>query len=784
MAKRRQGRAKKWAIRIAIIVVLYTVLGFIVLPAIIKSQMLKRLPALTHRRVAIQEVKLNPYALSFTLRGLSLTETNGDEFISLGELYVNFESISLLKRGFVFKEISVKKPSANIVRLLDGSFNFANLLTNAAPAGATPKASQQLPLVMIDELKVEDGQLSFTDLDRKKAFHRQLGPINVNLTKFTTRPKEGSPYSVVVSTEDGRTFAWSGDVTLTPLHSAGTFKLAGFQITRYAPYIEDAVPIQILSGQVDLQTDYRFDVTGEEAIVAVSNVTLDVTNLLVETAQPKPARAVVDQLHLSISGVTLDTAAKSLDVAEVRLVDLKTGVTLLPGAATTSTVAEAVTPVPPQPKPAATQTNNFQIRIGEVALDNASFRFTDESVEPHVESTIAEFSGSVKGLTSDLDTVATVDFKGKVNNYAPFSISGKINPLASDLFVDLAISLKDDALLPGSPYAARYVGYPLEKGSLSLDLHYYVTRRELKAENKVRVDQLQLGEPSGSPDAIKLPVKLGIALLQDRHGVIALDVPLHGHIDDPKFRLAPLIMQVFMNVITKAITKPFALLGSVFGGGEDLDHIAFDLGKADFTAGEVSKLDTLATALYERPALKLGITGSIDPVKDREVLAKLKLERKLGELRVKELQAAGQKVTSVDSVRLAPEDRERLVKLAYAEAMGLVSSKATATGASTVLAHLATKQNFEPLRKNKSADQSKDMTPKGPVGPADMEVKLLELTEITSDDFKKLMDERAIAVQSYLLQSGKVTPERLTTVAPKTVDASFQGSNRVNLTLQ
>src|ERR1035441_3552746 len=157
MVKRRQGRAKGWGIGLGIALVLYTVIGFFVLPAIIKSQMLKRLPALTHRRVAIQEVKLNPYALSFTLRGLSLTETNGDEFVSLGELYVNFESISLLKRGFVFKEISVKKPSANIVRLLNGTFNFANLLTNAAPAGASPKPNRQLPLVMIEELKVENG---------------------------------------------------------------------------------------------------------------------------------------------------------------------------------------------------------------------------------------------------------------------------------------------------------------------------------------------------------------------------------------------------------------------------------------------------------------------------------------------------------------------------------------------------------------------------------------------------------------------------------------------------
>jgi hypothetical protein len=125
-----------------------------------------------------------------------------------------------------------------------------------------------------------------------------------------------------------------------------------------------------------------------------------------------------------------------------------------------------------------------------------------------------------------------------------------------------------------------------------------------------------------------------------------------------------------------------------------------------------------------------------------------------------------------------------LIKLAYAEAMGLVSSKASAAGASTVLAHLTTKQNFEALHKTKGADQSKDATTEAPVSPADMETKLLELTEITPDDYKKLMDARAAAVQSYLLQSGKVASERLTIVAPKTVDTSFQGSNRANLTLQ
>ncbi len=702
-------------------------------------------------------------------------------------MYINFEAISsLLKRGFVFSDIHVTKPSANIVRLTDGTFNFSNLLatTNAAPAEsktATPSSGkQQLPLVMIKSLKVEDGRFSFTDLDRKKPFERRFGPINVTLTDFTTRPKSGSPYSVVVSTQDGETFAWSGDVSIAPLYSGGTFKLTGLHVDKYAAYAEDVLPIHVDGGRVDLQTDYQVAVTGEEASATVSNLTVDLAGVQVSTTQPRPALAKLDKLHLSVEGVSLDTAAKRLEVARIQLTDLTTGVTLLPGAAATQTVTQVASKPAIEPKPAAAQTNAFQIKIDEVALQNASFHFTDESIEPHVESTIEQFSGSVKGLTSDMNTVAVVNFAGKVNKYAPFSIKGKINPLASDLFVDVAILLQNDSLMPASSYASKYVGFPHEGGALSLDLRYYVTRRELKAENKVRVDQLHLGEASNSPDAIRLPVKLGIALLQDRHGVIALNVPVNGRLDDPKFKLGPVIMQVFMNIITKAITKPFAMLGSMFGGGEDLDHINFEVGRADFTEGELSKLDTLSTALYERPALKLGIAGSIDPVKDREALARLKLEHQLGEMRVKELQAAGQKVTSIDAVRLTPEDRNRLMKLAYAEAIGLVSSKATASREQTVLAHLQTHTNFEPLHPTKSAEQAKG----GVVSVADMEAKLIEVAQITPEDYAKLMNDRAAAVQSYLLQSGKVEADRISVVAPKTVTASYQGSNRVDLTLQ
>ena len=227
-------------------------------------------------------------------------------------------------------------------------------------------------------------------------------------------------------------------------------------------------------------------------------------------------------------------------------------------------------------------------------------------------------------------------------------------------------------------------------------------------------------------------------MLQDRHGVISLDVPVTGRLDDPKFKLGPIILQVFMNILTKAATKPFALLGSMFGGGEDLDFIAFELGRADFATGELNKLDTLATALEDRPALHLGINGSVDPVKDREALARIKIEQNLKQARLQELAAAGQKVASIENVLLEPPDRERLLKLAYAEAAGLVSARASGSRKETVLAHLEAHQNFRPLHPaaKPTAFPVKRSLQRAALTVADMEKFLIEKTEVTPAEFR------------------------------------------------
>ena len=175
-----------------------------------------------------------------------------------------------------------------------------------------------------------------------------------------------------------------------------------------------------------------------------------------------------------------------------------------------------------------------------------------------------------------------------------------------------------------------------------MGLHYDINQKQLKAENKFLIDHFTLGPRNDSTNATHLPVKLAVALLKDRNGQINLDIPLSGQTDDPKFTIAPLVFKVIVNLIEKAATSPFSLLGALVGGGEELSFVEFEPGRADIPDAEAQKLEKLVKALYERPALNLEIAGSFDREKDRAALAHVKLEQQLKVLRLKELADAGQ----------------------------------------------------------------------------------------------------------------------------------------------
>jgi hypothetical protein len=792
----KRARLARWTTGFGIALLVYALVGFFLLPGIIQRQMLKRLPAITQRAVAVQQVRVNPFALLLTIRGFSLKEPNGDVFCSFEEMRANLRLVSIFQRAFVFQEIRFKKPFGNLIFQKDGDRNFSNLW-NASPTEATLETWQpKSPRVVVKRLSIEEGTLFFDDLNRKSRL--KFSQIALTLERHSNQTNAPISTTLSMICNGMGKIALQGTVLPSARSADVQVQVTDLDLRAIQPYVAEIWKLEITGGALTAKGRVLVAATGHRAPLVQFSGDLGVARFTSVDAGASEEFLKLDSLMLS--GLDLRYQPHGLDVVAVNLVGLRGNMIIRPDKTSNwkgmlknaEKLHELIVKL---------QLDKlFPFQIGMVSFENGSFGFADRSIEPNVVAEIQEVAGSVTGLSSTTQAIASVDLQGKVDDHSTLAVTGTINPLADDLKIDLALSLKNGGMTPASPYATKYVGYPIQRGVLSIEAHYAINQRALKAENKISMQQLRLGAKSNSPDATQLRIKLAIALLQDRDGVLTLDLPVSGNLDDPQFRLNPIITQIFVNLITKAVSNPFALLGSLLGETEGLSYIAFEPGRSEFTQGEAKKVDTLATALHERPSLELQIVGSVDPVKDREALARFKLEQQLTLHSIKELTAGGNAPASIEAFQLAPTDHERLVMLAYGEATGTFVAKVAALRVAQIplskeqtdWEQMSTKDNamfpilyrVTPLlvvkagQLNPTEKYSNDLTLAG------MEAKLIERIEVTDNDFQTLMRERADKVHNALVQTGKVTAERLFILAPKPADPSHPGQSRVDLSLQ
>ena len=350
--------------------------------------------------------------------------------------------------------------------------------------------------------------------------------------------------------------------------------------------------------------------------------------------------------------------------------------------------------------------------------------------------------------------MADLELRGSYANAAPVEILAKLNPLAAKSFLDLKAEIKGVDLSGFTPYSGKYAGYAIEKGKLSLDVSYKLENNQLAAENHLFIDQFTFGEKIDSPDATKLPVNLAIALLKNNRGEIDLNLPISGSLDDPQFSIGGLVVKVIVNLFVKAVTSPFALLGSLVGGGEELSNVAFPGGESRIDAAGAKKLEALAKALTDREALKLEITGRVDPETDREGLKKVAMRQAV--LREKR-DDSGKKVDDGESpadVTLTPEEYKRYLARAYKAAK------------------FPKPRNFVGMQKELPVDE--------------MEKLMLANLPAGDEQMKQLGKARAEAVQVWLIEQGKIAADRLFLVPSKAGDAAPEPGkgNRVDFSLK
>ncbi len=295
-----------------------------------------------------------------------------------------------------------------------------------------------------------------------------------------------------------------------------------------------------------------------------------------------------------------------------------------PPQAETPVIAPVVVKALAIPRPAA---RPMTIRVGKVEFVDGTIGFADQSIEPNFAVSIKGFSGTIGDLSSVAGTRASFDLKGYVvDRFAPVAISGSASPFAYDQDTDITASFRNIELPVFNPYSGTYAGYAIAKGKLSSELHYRIVDRKLEASHHIVLDQLEWGDATGSKKQVSLPIRLASSLLKDRHGVITLDLPVTGAVDDPKFRIGPIIWQVVGNVLGKIVTAPFTMIGNLFKGADKAQFIAFDAGSDALPAQASANLAALAKGLADRTEVTLDIPAGSGVREDAEAMTTARLE--------------------------------------------------------------------------------------------------------------------------------------------------------------
>lgn len=690
-------------------------------------------------------------------------------------------------RAFVYRDtnaavnvVELSKPAESVTNAPRGILFLLRSVTNAV-AMLLNSTNQWTGTVR--NITVTNCALHLEDYANPRPARLDLSDINVEAKNISNLPGTNIEADVSARWNTNATIHVAANGTFQPTSADVKLDFDRLDLTTLDAYLADKLNLFILGSEVNLHGTVRLrpQVNDLPVVSFSGDASLDhfhtVDGVFGEDLVKWDAlsfngmEANLNPPQVAIREIAVDNAYARVIVETNHTINLLNA--LKSGSAEAPATNETKTAVALQ-----LGATNFpaQVSIGTILITNTAVDYTDRSLQPNVNLSVQSVNGSVNDLSTEQLQHAIVNLNAVVNGAGPASITGTINPLSNTQTNDIKISLKDMDLTPTSPYSGKFAGYGIAKGKLNLDLQYQLVGKKLASKNIITLDQFTFGEKVNSPEATHLPVRLAIAILKDRDGKIILDVPIEGSLDDPKFRIGKVVTRAILNILEKVATSPFSLIGAAFGGGgEELGWQDFAPGSVELTAADKKKLDSLAKALYARPALKLEIAGSVDPAGDLEGLQRAALDHEIRTRKWMKLRKSQQATNSVDQLVVAPADRDHYIEKLYGEAVAAKKITPEFIAANTNLAIYAAqvfartpslKKGAELLTARLPATTTQTETNAPPVTklvppPSPMEALLLATYPVTEADFETLAANRARAVQAYLLQTGKVEAARL-----------------------
>ena len=528
-------------------------------------------------------------------------------------------------------------------------------MASPQPAAETAHGQPVAPWqVLLKDIQLRDWRAHLEDRVPKQAVALEIGPLELDVQDFTSSGT--SPFNLKLGSGIGAHghIAASGQARLQPLSGQLKVQARDLDLRVAQAYLSPFIHLELRSGL--LGADVAVDLQNAAPLTLRVNGSAEVHQL--HTLDTLKERDFVRWQTVNLDGLDY-RHGELLRIDRVRLQQPYARFIINEDLSTN--VKELLIPQPASPAPAQPG-KPLHVVVGGVEIKDGSANFADFSLTPNFATAIQQLNGRIGTLDNQSRKPASVDIRGKVDRYAPVSIKGRLTPFSPLEQLDIAPRFQRVELTTLTPYAGKFAGYKIRKGRLNLDLHYRISKGQLNADNKVFLEDLQLGERVDSPSATDLPVRLAVALLKDTDGNIDIALPVQGDLNNPEFSVVPIVWQTLRNLVLRAVQAPFKLLaGLADGGDEQLDSVPFAAGSSELGDTARSNLGKLGKALQQKPALRLEVEGMSVASVDGPPLAEQRLAREYQDTWYRMLQRRGDKVPADASQIQVPEDMKAVL---------------------------------------------------------------------------------------------------------------------------
>ena len=738
---------------------------------------------------AREDVQVFAEDLGVTVSGVGLKEAGKEEpMVALDLLTVEGGRLDLGARQVRLERVRLEGGHVEALMEKEGQINFERMLAEEttgkikkeiAEAGEEAKAEGRPWSVAVGAVEAAGFSVAFIDQTLSPSPTLNLENIALKLSDIHSEGMTPIPFEASLDVKQGGNVKTKGLFTPAEKNAEATLQVSNLSLMPVQPYVAKVALLTVESGAFSLagQVNHREGAMGPQTAF---NGNAEILNLLVNEAET--GQRFLAWKSMKVGDIKMSLGPDRVEIGEVRLSEPYGKLIIYEDQSVNlkkvlrdqgQETGEA------KPAPKTESGEKLPVNLRRIRIDRGRIDFADRVFIPPFAAKIHEMKGSIVGLSTKPGEQAQIDLEGRGDEYGTSKITGRIEPFDAKRFTDVSMIFRNVEMTNLTPYSAKFAGYRIASGKLSLDLRYLIKQSELKGENQIILEKLTLGEKLDNPDAPNIPLELALALLKDADDRIDIGLPVSGNLDDPQFSYGHLIWKALLNLFTKIITAPFRALGAMLGvEEEDLGTVIFDRGEAELSPPEQEKMKALSEALAKRPQLRLKIEGRYDSAGDGEAMKAYAVRHEIAK-RIGREPAPGEKPEPVDvanpQIQQAIEDlvRERISPEALAAAKEEALKQAAELGKE---AENEAKKEDKAAPPALSADQSRELY-------TALLRRVMEVQPVTEGELQDLGRERAKAIKQELVTKGKIAEGRLIVLEPSKAEEKSEEAVASTLTL-